>query len=136
MGRVRNLPSPLGDATFRITADSINVALRPRGNRASSASIRLAETAVHVGPANGMLTLTRYVLAPEGLDQCVVKLPAGERLVQITLDGHPALARARSAPSACSAWSTEFAASARRRYADGRPNPEFVADGRNASACA
>ncbi len=87
-----NSPSPLPDETFRITADSINVTLRPRGNRASSASIRLAETAVHVGSADGMLTLTRFVLAPEGLDQCVVKLPAGERLVRITLDGHPALA--------------------------------------------
>jgi hypothetical protein len=86
-------PSPQPEETFRITADSFNVALRPRNDRASSASIRLAETAVHVGSAEGMLTLTRFVLAPEGLDQCVVKLPAGERLVRSTLGGHPALAR-------------------------------------------
>jgi hypothetical protein len=86
-------PDPDGAETFRVVADSINVTLRPRPIGASSARVRLAETAVHVGPAGGMFAVTRFIVAPAGLDQCVVKLRAGERLVRATLNGHPALVR-------------------------------------------
>lgn len=46
-----------------------------------------------VGATGGRYADTRFVLVPQGLSQCVIELPRDERLVRITLDGHPALAR-------------------------------------------
>jgi hypothetical protein len=56
-----------------------------------SASIRLAETNVFVAPAGGWYSVTRFVVAPHGLTQCVLQLSGSQRLVEIRLDGHAAL---------------------------------------------
>jgi hypothetical protein len=79
--------------TYRMS-DAINVSLRPRAPHAASANVELAETAIHIDAAGRMFAITRFVLAPEGLDHCDVELPAGQRMVRMALDGHPALARA------------------------------------------
>lgn len=89
----QQIPASGDVETFCVTGDSINVALRPRTTRASSANVRLAETAVRVGPQGGMVTVTRFVLAPEGLPNCLLKLPDDSELVRLQLDGHTALAR-------------------------------------------
>ncbi len=80
--------------TFRISADSMSVALRPRDVRTTSARVRLAETVAHRDAKGGEFSLTRFIIAPAGLTQCVIALPEGERMVQATLDGHAALVRA------------------------------------------
>src|SRR3990172_3692458 len=73
--------------------NEINVTLRPRRSRGSSAGVLLAETAVFVGPADGRYSATWFVIAPQESAPCIVELPEGEQLVRITLDGRPALAR-------------------------------------------
>jgi hypothetical protein len=84
----------LGSAeTFRVVAEAMNVTLRPRSTRVSAASVRLVETTVHLGPTGSRFVVTRFIVAPEGLDHCDVELPAGERLVRATLDGSAALMR-------------------------------------------
>ena len=80
--------------TFRVVRDAMNVSLRPRPTGGSSASVRLAETIVFVGPNGGQFAVTRFVIEPQGLSQCTVVLPGDERLVRAMLDGHPALVRA------------------------------------------
>lgn len=84
---------PAGTEALLVTADFVNVALRPRATRASAANIRLADTAVRVAAGGGQVSVTRFVIAPEGLSHCTVKLPDGDELVRLQLDGHAALAR-------------------------------------------
>ena len=105
------LPAPLGKLTFgeqatgaamnatqagtvyRITSDVISVTLRPQPPRADLASVRLAETSSYIGAGGGQLNVTRYLIAPAGLDQCEIKIPEQETLVRVSVDGRPALVR-------------------------------------------
>jgi len=90
---LRAEPASASTETFRIAADVFNVVLRPPATGESSARVRLAETATFVRPGGGRYAKTRFILVPQGLSQCVIELPGDERLVRISLDGHPALAR-------------------------------------------
>jgi hypothetical protein len=84
---------PAATETFRVAADAFDVTLRARTGGATSARVRLAETATFVGPEGGRLADTRFIIVPHGLSQCAIELPSEERLVRITLDDRPALAR-------------------------------------------
>jgi hypothetical protein len=58
-----------------------------------SASVRLVETTTFLGTTGGEFSVSRFIIDPQGLDQCAVRLPVGQRLIRLSLDGHPALAQ-------------------------------------------
>ena len=95
-----NLRSSLSDpniaASFRVTAKTTRVMLRHSSANASLARVRLTETTVRLADG-GRYAVTRFVLVPDGLNQCIVKLPPNEHLVRVALDGHAALARSLEA---------------------------------------
>jgi hypothetical protein len=62
-------------------------------SQGSAAELRLAETAVFVDAAGHQFTVTRFIISPQGTNECTLELPNGQRLIRITLDGRPALAR-------------------------------------------
>ena len=66
-------------------------AARPRPDDASPPSVRLAETIMEVSPAGSWYSITRFVIAPHGMTQCVLQLPEAQRLVATRLDGQAAL---------------------------------------------
>jgi hypothetical protein len=90
---LRTEPWRAATETFRIATDAFDATLRPRTGGATSARVRLAETATFVGPEGGRLADTRFIIVPHGLNQCSIELSSEERLVRITLDDRPALAR-------------------------------------------
>jgi hypothetical protein len=63
----------------------------PRSDESSPPSVRLAQTTLCIAPAGAWYTVTRFVIAPHGLTQCVLQLPENQRLMQTKLDGHIAL---------------------------------------------
>ena len=90
---LRTEPLPASTEMFRIAAEAFDAVLRPRTAGGLSAGVRLAETATFVGPAGGRFSDTSFIIVPQGLGQCAIEIPGDERLVRISLDGRPALAR-------------------------------------------
>jgi hypothetical protein len=78
--------------SFRVIDSPIRMVLKPQSPRVSTASVRLADTVVVTEENGGELCVTRFVIAPRGLMECVLKLPANEQLVEVRLEGCPALA--------------------------------------------
>jgi hypothetical protein len=56
-----------------------------------SPSVRFVDTTGLVDAAGGQILVSRFVLAPRGLRQCVLRLPEGQQLVRVELDDRPAL---------------------------------------------
>jgi hypothetical protein len=77
----------------RVVGETINVSLRPRATRGDSASVRLAETTAQRGTDGTLLEVTRFLVAPAGLDHCEMHLPAGRTLIRTEVNGRPALVR-------------------------------------------
>jgi hypothetical protein len=57
----------------------------------SPRSIRLAETAVSIGPAGSWYAVTSFHISPCGIAQCVLQLPTAQSLVTVKVDDHDAL---------------------------------------------
>ena len=129
-----NASSPLADATFRIAADSINVALRPRWQ---PCVLRQRPTGGNGGPCGpGERNVDRNAIRTRPRRARPMRRRSFPRANGWSKSRWTATPRSRAQLDprrvAGSAWSTESAANARRRHAGGRPNPESVAVGRNA----
>lgn len=68
------------------------VSIRTESTPRATPRIRLADTIVSTGERGGQLISTRFILASDGLPKCILRLPADQELISITLDGHAALA--------------------------------------------
>lgn len=82
-----------GAASYLVTGEAINVTLRPRTTRTNRASIRLAETTSLFDASDPQLNVTRFVVLPEGLGRCEMRIPPDQRLIRASLDGRPAIVR-------------------------------------------
>lgn len=76
---------------FRVATVPFHVSLSPQLAPRPSASVPLVETAALAGPGGGQYAVSRLVLVPQGLNQCVVEMPAPWQLMRASVDGHPAL---------------------------------------------
>src|SRR6185436_13600491 len=68
----------------------------PGVDSTAAPNIRLADCIVHAGPRGAATIVTRFLLTPTILTQCQFKLPDGQQLVAVNMDGQPAFVRAVS----------------------------------------
>lgn len=73
--------------SFEVVSDPFQVASRPPATPEVSPQIRLADTVIVAGDRGTQRITTRLILAPHGLTDCTLLLPAGQSLVTIELDG-------------------------------------------------
>ena len=69
------------------------VSMRPSTLVGPSTAVRFAETIVLEDLAGGAVTVTQFVVVPSRASEVTIKLPAGQRLVDIRLNGEPVLPR-------------------------------------------
>jgi hypothetical protein len=80
-------------ATYEVVSSTFQVAQRPAAFESRTASVRLADTFVNVGPLGDQSVLTRMVVVSQGLAECSLELPNNQELLQILADGRPANVR-------------------------------------------
>jgi hypothetical protein len=79
------------EATRPVTkAESPVTPTRPRPDELQPTA-RLVESYVFLAPSGSWFALTRFVIAPHGLTQCVLQMPNDQSLAQAQLDDHAAL---------------------------------------------
>lgn len=86
-------PNPASTLNFEILSDPFQVTTRSPSAPEITPQIRIADTAIVAGDLGSKEIVTRLILAPQGLTDCTLQLPASQKLVSIELDGHPALTR-------------------------------------------
>lgn len=90
-----NLLPATFDATkqrqLEIVNEQFRVAVIPRALIQAVPRVRLADTSISIGHRGGRIVTTRLVLTSDGLAECLLQLPADDKLVSIKLDGQPAL---------------------------------------------
>lgn len=82
-----------GVDSFEVEATPFQVTLQPLVRTLQSSRVRLADTVVSIDPRGGQLMTTRFVVEPEGLLDCTLRLPEKHQLVGVRLAGLPALFR-------------------------------------------
>lgn len=105
------LPESLRDAqgtkqieqVFQVVAMPFRVALDARPADGATAGVRVADTQI-VASDEGHALETSFVLDARALTQCTLQLPRGDELIEVRLDGHPAMTR----PLGAQRWSVEL----------------------------
>lgn len=76
---------------LEVVKNPFEVAIRTQTMRQPVPVIRLAESSVSLGKHGGQVVESRFVIAPDGITKCVLKIPSGQRFLTAELDGQPAL---------------------------------------------
>jgi hypothetical protein len=90
----RTFPSQRIDVrTFAATGDDFQIQMRPRLSSPKQPRVRLADTEISSDPLTGQVIRTVFVIEPQGLQDCTIRLPEMQRLVDVQISGRPALVR-------------------------------------------
>ncbi len=76
---------------FRVVERPARAELAPQLTPQPTANVPLVETAALAGVGGGQYAVTRMVVVPQGLRQCVLAIPDHWQLVRASVEGHPAL---------------------------------------------
>jgi hypothetical protein len=79
--------------TFEVASDRYQVATRSASTPENAPQIRVADVSIVAGDRGSQRITTRLVLAMHGLSDCILQLPAGQKLISVDLDDHPTLTR-------------------------------------------
>jgi hypothetical protein len=80
--------------TFEVVGRPFRVRFLSQAAELPAPRLRLVDTAIVDGPNGGRLMLTRFTMASQGLKNCSIRLPSGQNLLAVNLDGQPALIHA------------------------------------------
>jgi hypothetical protein len=86
-------PGATNGKAFEIASRPMRVAMQPRPADAATATVRLADTLVTVGPFSGHVTVAHFVVVSSGLTECVLELPRTSELVHVSAEGRRTSAR-------------------------------------------
>jgi hypothetical protein len=90
----RTFPSQRVDVrTFAVNGDDFQVQMRPRLGLPRPARVRLVDTEINSDPATGHIIRTVFIVEPQGLHDCTIRLPQGQRLVDVQIASRAALVR-------------------------------------------
>jgi len=77
--------------TFECTAEAIHLTLQPRKDAPDAARARLADIVASLDHDGRRVMTTHFIIEPQGLADCTLRLPLGQQLVAVRLTGQPAL---------------------------------------------
>jgi hypothetical protein len=77
---------------FECTAEGFQLVMQPRIGTTDMARVRLADMTVSLDPRGGQLMTTRFIVEPQGLPHCTLRVPDNQQLVAMRLAGSLALA--------------------------------------------
>ncbi|MCC7475069.1 MAG: hypothetical protein IT425_06710, partial [Pirellulales bacterium] len=80
------------DAVYEYAKESFQVAIPAVRTHEPAPRIRFADVAASVGERGGQAVVSRFILSPDGIAECVLKLPADQELISVEIDGYPAIA--------------------------------------------
>jgi hypothetical protein len=90
----RTFPSQRVDVrTFAVNGDDFQVQMRPRLGLPRPPRVRLADTEINSDPATGHIIRTVFIVEPQGVHDCTIRLPQGQRLVDVQIASRAALVR-------------------------------------------
>jgi hypothetical protein len=79
--------------TFEVVSDPYQIATRSESTPESAPRIRVADVSIVAGDRGSQRVTTRLILAMHGLNDCILQLPAGQKLISVELDGHSTMTR-------------------------------------------
>ncbi len=80
---------------FEVVQDPVHVAIQSQATKLPTPRIRLADINVSASRSGGQVLVSRFVIAPEGLNHCTLQQPSDQQLLSVELDGQPALTTAQ-----------------------------------------
>lgn len=78
-------------ALYEIVAEPVSVASHPRALKEPAPRVRLVDTSVALGSNDAQTSVSSFVIAPDGIAECVIQLPPDQQLLLAELDGRAAL---------------------------------------------
>ncbi len=93
-----NPSTPLASQTFRVTSTPFRIELGLQKSTQPVATVRLADTVVVANSSGGQLLTTRFVITPQNVTECDLRLPKNQELISVGLDSRPALIRSLGGP--------------------------------------
>jgi hypothetical protein len=79
--------------SFEVVDRRYELSVAPTTNKHHAARVAVADTKATYDESGRQLIMTRFVVEPAGIDACELVLPENQELVELRLDGRPAILR-------------------------------------------